>query len=158
MTLHSATVRRLAILTLLACVLLAVPQAPADAGTAAEIRTGIEERINRARDAGGLRPLRVHTKLQRYSQDHAARMGRLNSLFHDTTGLWSEAPTDTSWVGENVGVVPAGPGAARRMHKAYMNSKLHKANILRPRATHMGIGVAKRNGQVWTVERFADLR
>ena len=159
MTLQRATARRFTGLVLLTCLCVGVLAGPAQAGTISDLRTGLEQRINRAREARGLRPLRVNVKIQRYAQQHAGRMADTNTLFHDSLArLYFEVPVARSWVGETVGATPAGPNAARRVHREYMDSKDHRDIILRRRATHMGIGVVKRNGTLWTVERFADLR
>ncbi len=158
MTLGIRTARGLLAVLLLIGLLLTGTRAPAaEAATAREIRTGIERRINDARTSRGLRKLRVNTTIQKYAQGHASLMGDINAMFHDTASLWSEMPDGAKWAAENVGYVPGGSGAAARMHRAFMNSDGHRANILKPRATHMGIGVVKRNGTVWVVERFADL-
>lgn len=159
MTLALSTGLRLTVVALLVCLFVAgLAPTSAEAATAGEIRNGLEHKINRSRANHGLRRLRVNLKIQRYAQDHADLMGDLNSMFHDTGDLWNEMPSDVEWVAENVGYVPGGSGAVRRMHKAFMNSAGHRANILTARATHMGIGVVKRNGTVWVVERFADRR
>lgn len=158
MTFTHSTLRRLIVLTLLACLLVAVAPPPAaEAATVSEIRNGLERKINHARASRGLRKLRVNLIVQKYAQGHAKTMGTLNVMFHDSA-LWSESPSGTEWLAENVGYVSSGSGVVRRMHRAYMKSDGHRANILKPRATHMGIGVVKRDGKVWTVERFVDLR
>lgn len=131
--------------------------ATAEAATPAEVRDGLERRINAVRADRGLRRLRVNVTTQRYAQGHAEDMAALNIMFHDSN-LWGEVPDGAWWLAENVGYVSAGPGVVRRMHRAYMNSDGHRANILNPRATHMGIGVARQDGKVWTVERFVDLK
>lgn len=157
MSLRHSTVRQIAAVALLACLFVAGAQPEAaQAATPAEIRDGLERSINRARAARGLRRLRVNLTTQQYAQGHADRMGDLNAMFHDSA-LWHEVPSDAEWLAENVGYVWQGPGVVRRMHQAYMNSDGHRANILKARATHMGIGVVKRDGKVWTVERFVDL-
>lgn len=157
MTLRHSTIRQIAAVALLASLFVVGFQPEvAEAATAGEIRDGLERRINQSRAAHGLRTIRVNLTTQQYAQSHADRMGDFNAMFHDTN-LWGEVPNDAEWVAENVGYVWQGPRAARRMHRAYMNSDGHRANILNPRATHMGIGVVKRDGKVWTVERFVDL-
>ena len=40
------------------------------------------------------------------------------------------------------------------MHTAWMNSPDHRANILSPSFTSVGIGLAWANGQVWATEDF----
>lgn len=156
MTLRLRTLRQLIALTLLASLLVVgLRPATAAAATPGEIRNSLERKINAARAERGLRRLRVNDTIQRYAQDHAGLMADLNSMFHDAA-YFSEVPGDSMWAAENVGYVPAGSGAARRMHRAFMNSAGHRANILTARATHMGLGVVKHDGRVWVVERFAD--
>lgn len=157
MTLRYSTAQRLLAVALLACLFVVGTGSPeAEAATVSEIRNTIEKKINHARASRGMRKLRVNATMQRYSQDHAKLMASSASLFHDAA-FAHEVPNGAEWVGENVGYVPAGPGAASRAHKAFMDSQLHKENILTRRATHMGLGVVKSNGRVWVVERFADL-
>jgi uncharacterized protein YkwD len=158
MTLDYSTARRLVALALLACLFVVGTGSPeAEAATASEIRNTTERKINHARTSRGLRKLRVNATIQQYSQGHARVMAGSLALFHDAS-FASEMPTGASWAAENVGYVSAGGGAARRVHKAFMDSYLHRKNILARRATHMGIGVVKRDGRIWVVERFADLR
>lgn len=131
----------------------------AEAATAVDIRKTLQRKINYARTSRGLRALKVNVYMTTWATDHAVKMGIAGSIFHDTSKrLWAEVPDGAWWRAENVGYVTAGPGAAKRMHRAFMRSSGHKANILKPRATHMGIGVVKLNGKVWVVERFADLK
>lgn len=157
MALERRTVRRVATVALLVCLSVTGMNPPAaEAATVSEIRDGLEAKINRARASRGLRKLRVNVTTQKYAQGHATHMGDLNAMFHDAA-LWHEVPAGAEWLAENVGYVSAGSRVVRRMHRAYMNSDGHRANILKPRATHMGIGVVKRDGKVWTVERFVDL-
>ena len=133
----------------------AAPAAAADSRTPAEIRDRVEYLINRDRARYGLRRLRVSSRVQYYATDHARRMAAAGTIFHDLTGLRSESLVGaTSW-GENVGMTTASD-AARHAHSLFMSSTGHRANILKPRWTHMGIGVAKRNGRTFIVQRFAD--
>lgn len=158
MTLRLRTLRHLVVVALLACTLVVgLRPATAEAATHGQIRNSLERRINAAREERGLRRLRVNDTIQRGAQGHAGLMADLNTMFHDAA-YFSEIPGDSEWAAENVGYVPAGSGAARRMHTAFMKSEGHRANILARRATHMGIGVVKRDGRVWVVERFADRR
>ena len=133
----------------------ATPAAAADSRTSAEIRNRVEYLINRDRARYGLRRLRVNARVQYYATDHARRMAAAGTIFHDVTGLRTESlRSATSW-GENVGLTTASD-AARHAHSLFMNSTGHRENILRRRWTHMGIGVVKRNGTTYIVQRFAD--
>lgn len=167
---RTVLVRRFATLALVSSLLFStVPAAPAQAATVDQLRSALEDKINDARAYRGLRRLRVSTYtcpaallnrncMEYFSQDHAKRMAGYGSLYHDTTNrLWAEVPSIAWWRAENVGYVSAGPGAAQRVHDAFMKSTGHRANILNPRATHMGIGVYQTSSRVYFVERFTDV-
>lgn len=131
----------------------------AEAATVVDIRKQLQGKINRVRQANGLRPLKVNQLMTTWAADHALKMAVAGNIYHDTSRrLWREVPDGAWWRAENVGYVTAGSGEAKRMHRAFMRSTGHKANILKRRATHMGIGVVKLNGSVWVVERFADMK
>ena len=147
--------RQLVVLAALMAVF--VPTTPAhavDRHSEAQIRNRIEELINQARANHGLRKLKVNDRTQRYATDHAQDMARKGTIFHDAALPVEVLLGATSW-GENVGYTTS-DRAARKLHVMFMHSPGHRANILRPRFTHMGIGVEKRNGTVYVVQRFAD--
>lgn len=133
----------------------ATPAHAADSRTAAEIRDRVEYLINRDRARYGLRRLRVSPRIQYYATDHARKMAAAGTIFHDVTGLRIESLAGATAWGENVGKTTA-TDAARHAQSLFMGSTGHRANILKPRWTHMGIGVAKRNGATYIVQRFAD--
>ena len=155
----AATPLRAAVVGIIAALCLtlvpATPAQAADARTAAEIRNRIEYLINRDRDRNGLRRLRVNERMQYYAKDHASRMARAGMIFHDVTGLGAEVLRSATGWGENVGMTSA-TDAARQAHRMFMQSPGHRANVLDRDWTHMGIGVVKRNGTTYVVERFAD--
>jgi uncharacterized protein YkwD len=112
------------------------------------------ERINRKREARGLRSLRHSPRLTRKARAHTRRMIRLNELFHSRIGARSSR--STSW-GENVGCA----GSPRRLFRSLMRSRAHRANILRPGFHRAGVGVleARRRNicgrrSVWTTQVF----
>lgn len=133
----------------------AAPAHAADRRTVAEIRNRVEYLVNRDRDRHGLRRLRVSSRIQYYATDHARRMAAAGTIFHDFTGLGAETLVRATAWGENVGHTTA-TDAARHGHSLFMGSTTHRANVLRRRWTHMGIGVAKRGGTTYIVQRFAD--
>lgn len=136
-----------------------LPTLDAEAATAVRIRLQLQAKINKARQDRGLRPLKVSSLMTEFAKGHARNMANKGDIFHDSSAeLWAEVPVGAWWRAENVGYVSAGTGEARRMHRAFMRSDGHRANILKRRATHMGIGVIKKDGYVWVVERFADLK
>jgi hypothetical protein len=91
---------------------------------------------NAERQAHGLAPLSVATDLQSEAQRHADDMAAASALWH-TPDLASRV---TGWkrLGENVG---RGPNA-QAIHAGFMASPTHRANILQPAYTQMGVGMA----------------
>jgi uncharacterized protein YkwD len=141
-------------LTLVTTLIPAMPARAVDRSAEWEIRNKIERKINRTRARHDLRPLKVSDRMQRYSKDHAQDMAAKGTIFHDAK-LALEVLLGASYWGENVGYTSA-DDAADSLHSMFMHSPGHRENVLRKRWTHMGIGVEKRNGRVYVVERFAD--
>lgn len=162
LTVSSRLLRQLIAFAVMTAMLVTLAPAPAahaaDSRTLEQIQTIAERRINKARAAHGLRPLRVNRKMEYWATDHARRMARRRTLFHDSlTRLRYESPTKAIAWGENVARNTA-PNAARRAHYMFMRSPGHRANILNPAFTHMGIGVRKRGRYTYLVQRFATVR
>ncbi|HVM19815.1 MAG TPA: CAP domain-containing protein [Egibacteraceae bacterium] len=136
-----------------------VPAMPAEALTANQIRDRVYTRINKARQNHGLRALRVNPTIEAGAQSHARDMARRGSIYHDPNlgAEVNEVLRPVWWYGENVGWTTTGKGAPKRLHRAFMKSAGHRANILKKGATHMGLGVVKKNGNVYIVERFVRL-
>ena len=133
---------------------------PADSAEAADrrkhydIRDRIEYMINRERTRNGLPRLRVHKGVQRLARDHSLDMARYRDIWHDPY-LRHEVPRRAMAWGENVARTTA-RDAAGRSHYLFMSSSGHRANVLRGRWTHMGIGVAKRGRYTYITQRFFD--
>lgn len=146
------------VLALLVTLMPATPALAVDSRNPERIQTIVERKINRARERNGLRPLRVRFRLERFATDHAGYMARRRTLVHDSLyRLRIEAPASALTVGENIARNTA-RNAAARAHRMFMRSPGHRAIILDRRATHMGVGVAKRGGYTYIVQRFATLR
>jgi uncharacterized protein YkwD len=136
----------------------ATPAHAADNRRLERIQTIAENRINKAREAHGLKPLKVHRRLEHWATDHAQHMARNHTLVHDSLArLQREAPRNAVLVSENIARNTAS-NAARRAHYLWMRSADHRVNILDRKATHMGIGVAKRGDHTYLVQRFATIR
>jgi uncharacterized protein YkwD len=153
----------LALAIVAALLLTLLPQgSPAQAiddRSISEIRKGFQRRINSARDKRDLRILKVNDVIQTWAQKHAEDMAEAKTEYHDANLLIevNKVTKTVWWYGENVGRTTSDT-AAKTLHKMFMNSSGHRANILKSRATHMGIGVAKRGNYVYVVERFVDLK
>lgn len=91
--------------------------------------------VNQARAAHGLAPLAARADLAAYALRHARHMAAERAIWHapDLRGVFP-APAA---VGDNVG---AGPTIGN-LHRAYMDSPSHRANVLRPVFRFAGVGV-----------------
>lgn len=105
--------------------------------------------INDERTARGLTPLAVQSDLvagARYQADAIRDAGR---LFHNPD---LADVVDSGWMklGENVGY----GGTVSGLHAAFMNSPGHRANVLDPNFTHVGLGVVVDGDKIWVAEVF----
>ena len=142
--------------------LVALSPAPADATptptptTPAATRTA-ECRdltnINNTRVAAGLKPVAgLQNDLTTYARTHARDMAAQRRLWHDMTAFRAAAPQGWTRLAENVAYNSGGIDA---IHTAYLDSPGHRANILNPAHTHVGIGVTKAGGLTFNSENFA---
>ncbi|MDG9717947.1 CAP domain-containing protein [Streptomyces sp. DH24] len=110
---------------------------------------------NRERAAAGLPPLAVDPLLTAAAQAHSADMVARDFYSHtspDGARPWDRAATAGSsrrTVGENIACGQRSPAEVVR---GWMNSPGHRANILGPGFTHIGVGFAGggRSGTYWT--------
>ena len=109
--------------------------------------------INADRAASGLRPLTISFDLTAIAQAHSRRMAEAGRIWHNDE-LFSQserARLGASRLGENVGF---DGGGAMTSHQMYMDSAPHRANILDPRFTAMGIAVTVADGISYSTEDF----
>jgi uncharacterized protein YkwD len=129
--------------TLLASSLLAAPGASAKSSSEAALLA----KISHARAKHGLAPLRTKPKLMKYARHHSASMASQYALFHTANfGVvccWSA-------IGENV----AYNASVASVHRAFMHSPGHRANVLNPRMRRVGVGIVSRGGTLWVTEIF----
>jgi uncharacterized protein YkwD len=130
-------------------------EAPLDIEIASELERRIAEAINEEREAAGLAPLKLEAHLNASAQGHSDWMADTGSLSHAgeggssagdriaETGLpltgaarWSENIAFTSIEGR------LGAEEADRMHDGLMGSAGHRANILDPEVSYVGIGLS----------------
>jgi uncharacterized protein YkwD len=106
---------------------------------------------NQSRADHGVRPLKLDKRLSKLATRHSRQMASQNTLFHT-----ANVPRElrhvrwTVW-GENVGMTTETLSA---LEQAFMNSPVHRANILDGRFTHVGIGVAHVNSAYWVTVTF----
>ncbi|GAB2888026.1 hypothetical protein GCM10027074_65520 [Streptomyces deserti] len=110
---------------------------------------------NRERARAGLRPLAADPHLTRAAQAHSADMVARDFYSHtcpDGSRPWDRAAAAGSTrraIGENIA---CGQRSPAEVVEGWMNSPGHRANILTPGFTHIGIGFAGggRAGTYWT--------
>jgi len=110
--------------------------------------TSLRTRINEARTRAGLRPLEAMPSLDAVAEAHARDMVARRYIAHNAPD--GSTPGDRLTRGgvrsglalENV----ARGYGSREIHDGLMGSPGHRANILNPRVTHVGIGVVREEG------------
>jgi uncharacterized protein YkwD len=106
---------------------------------------------NRERAARGLPKLTEHAQLRSAAEAHSAHMVDAQFFEHDAPGgadmvdriLGAGYADGQAWaVGENIAWGSGGLGSAAAIHRAWMRSPGHRANILRRQFREIGIGIA----------------
>lgn len=132
---------------------LAVEITPASAS----VDTGADEvalvgRINAERAGAGLAPLAMDGRLFDSARAWSATQASAGSLSHDASYFGAKRPSGAGIVAENV----AYNMSAGLVHERLMASPGHRANILDPAFTSVGVGeVVSADGRVFVTQRFA---
>ena len=138
----------------------AVPPAPAPGPGPAPsgldaLERQVEALVDAARDAAGLGDVLVAPVLTDYSRGWSEHMAATGAFAH--SDLSFVEGLDWCWAGENIQWSSgyASNEVAANAHEALMSSPAHRANILNPSATHIGIGFAESgDGKVYLTEVF----
>lgn len=132
-----------------------------------ELRQYVLSLVNRDRQMEGLTPLREDDLMNRSAQKHARDMAQRE--FFDHTNPDGEDPSDryrklggSGGIAENIlylknpGDVTITLGVIDRIHLQWMNSPLHRKNILTAQYTKFGFGIAVETltGETYAVENF----
>jgi uncharacterized protein YkwD len=113
--------------------------------------------VNRERAAQGLSILQWDDALASAARDHANQMALHNLMSHQLPGepalvaRANAAGVRFSVIAENVAI---GPDAST-IHAAWMRSPGHRANILRPELSALGIAVVQGKDGLFAVQDFA---
>ena len=130
------------------------------------------QRINEERAQVGLAPLALRIELSDTVRFHSLDMAYNDFFGH--VGPDSRDPAErvssfdrralVKFTAENVAMIEIERGrwnfdrkAVARLHKNLMESPGHRANILHPDVTHVGIGVARTKTGVWVTQVFLTL-
>jgi uncharacterized protein YkwD len=107
--------------------------------------------VNQARERRDLPRLRLRATLSAYAHHHSRQMATANLLFHtsdfNVICCWR-------WIAENIGFAPD----VLTVHRAFMESDEHRANILDPTMRGLGIGVVFDGLRIWATEIFREPR
>ncbi|MEK7528482.1 MAG: S-layer homology domain-containing protein, partial [Patescibacteria group bacterium] len=120
-------------------------------------RTELFNLINNARRAHGLQAISIDTAINEVAQAHSEDMIARNFFAHVNPD--GKSPEDrrkeadiTTSVQENL----AKAATIRYSHEGLMRSPIHRANILDPRWTRVGLGVARsEQGYIFVSEEFS---
>jgi uncharacterized protein YkwD len=157
---------RRSILTAILAVAIAFGAAGAQAQDGREDLQGVAlELANQSRAASGLPPLSLEPALTRAARTHAEDMLRRGFFAHVSPD--GETALDRylrsggargRLVAENIAECRncvAGREVVRNLHRGWMESAGHRANILSPGVERFGFGVAESGGRVVAVQTFA---
>lgn len=142
----------LVVLVLISGVVSLATASSAAAATPAEMEQQFSDLANSARRMRGLAPLSADGALAQTSRAWSQSMASAGQLSHDPNLGAVVSAIDPTWtrIAENVGF----GGTTNDLWRAFLNSALHKANILGD-YNKVGIGVTvDGTGQIWVTFRF----
>jgi uncharacterized protein YkwD len=106
------------------------------------------KKVNKARSSNGKAKLKLDPELSRIARRHSKSMAKSEELVH-TKNLGNKV---TKWksLGENIGY----GDSIKQLHNMFMNSEVHKNNILKAEFRYVGVGNVKKGGWIWTTVIF----
>jgi len=139
--------------------LLLLGAAPAGAASGSCYKYSSSERsfakkINNARNNAGKRGLKLDPQLSQVATKQAKAMAWKNVLFHTPSAKLRRRVTNWTTLGENVGF----GSTVTQLHRLFMNSPVHKANIVNGGFRFVGVGVVKAHGYKWVTVVFEGSR
>lgn len=140
-------------LVLLLCALPVAPATGAEAVSTGQTEWRLVRLVNEARSRAGAPPLRVDVRLVASARTWSRQMAKAGRLSHDGD-LRSRLPREVSIYAENVAVVGSEGDVARALHDLLMSSPSHRQNVLDPRFTDLGIGIASAGGRTYVTQRL----
>jgi uncharacterized protein YkwD len=119
-----------------------VPSAFAARRTSGEL--SLLQAMNAARSAHGLRPLHLDSTLRAAARSHSVDMLRGNYFAHGNfAGRIAAFHVRASIAGENLAWGSGTYGTAHTIVQEWLASPEHRANLLRPSFSRIGIGIAR---------------
>jgi uncharacterized protein YkwD len=118
---------------------------------------------NETRAKEKLPPVKVNATLMKVARAHAANMARQQKMEHvlddkNPSQRIDQAGYDYKSVGENIAVAEKGAGIDA-VFKGWMESKVHRDNILSPKFDEVGLGLATDDkGETYIAQDFGKRR
>ena len=102
-------------------------------------------KMNGSRSGSNLGSVKLDPELSKVARLHTKEMIGAKGIYH--TPMTKLMARVTNWValGENVGR----GDTVRSLHRAFMRSPSHRANILDGTYNHVGVGTARAGGKLW---------
>jgi len=116
------------------------------------------ELTNQAREKEKLPPLKLNAVLTEVARGHSTNMAKQGELNHVLDGKKPNervkaAGYDYAWMGENIGQTDGDTPAT--VFTMWMESKIHRENILKKEYEEIGVGVAKNDkGEIYYTQVF----
>jgi uncharacterized protein YkwD len=142
-----------------------LPLPPVTTGLEAAERL-ILQQTNLERQRAGLKPLTLDARLTAAARLHAREMSQKNYFAHESPTPGLETPSDRihaagsiDWsAGENIAFnEESSAKAGATLMRQWLNSPPHRASILKPQYTHIGIGVYRDSkGRNYGVQDFVE--
>lgn len=132
----------------------AIATPAAAASSAVQLKLDVVGSVNKIRAQQGCKPLKIAKKLNKSAQRHAEDMAAKNYFSHTSADgrSWVSRQRATGWKkpgGENIA---RGFEGASSVMVAWMNSPLHRKNIVNCKFRHIGMGFTA-DGEYW-VQNF----
>jgi uncharacterized protein YkwD len=118
------------------------------------------ELTNKERAAEKLPPLEANPLLFKAARGHSANMAKQGEMKHELDGKGPgqrirEAGYQAVRAGENIGFTENPKGPAEEMIRLWMDSPIHRSNILNPAYREIGIGLARgEKGEIYYTQVF----
>ena len=131
--------------------LLFLGLAPAPAHAATDLERQMLRLTNVSRERHDVRRLRLDAGMTRKAHKHSVAMLRRDELFHtsDPQDYYLRGVRWSKW-GENVGT----GGDLEDLQDAFMDSPVHRRNVLDSRFHRVAVGVVHRDGTAWVTLFF----
>jgi uncharacterized protein YkwD len=107
---------------------------------------------NQSRRAHGTHAVRMDHRVSHKVKHHSRKMARSEELFHTANVPRYLRGRNYNWWGENVGY--SYQSDLGSLQRAFMNSPLHRQNILNGAYDRVGIGVERHDDRVWVTLVF----